>query len=135
MKINTSLSLVVFTAGLLVVVAGCSKETAEAPVAPPVETPAAAAPIQRPVSTPTATTVAMPEAHLSQSQAALKAGNYDAAAAALITAQRAKLNEQQAAAAAAQMHQLQSSIAAAAAAGDPRALAAAARLRQASNAR
>lgn len=75
------------------------------------------------------------ETRLAESQAALKARDYENATAALIAMQRARLNEQQAAAAAAQMRQLQSSLADAAAAGDPRAQAAIARLRQASMAR
>lgn len=119
MKLKTPPSLAVVTAGFLVVVAGCSKETADVPAPPPE------------ASTPAAATVAAADGHLAQSKAALEAGDYDAAADALITAQGASLNEQQATAAAAQMRQLQSSIASAAAAGDPRAQAAAARLRQA----
>jgi type IV pilus biogenesis protein CpaD/CtpE len=134
MKLKTPPLLVVVTAGFLVLLAGCSKDSAEAP-APPSEVSTAVAPVQQPSSVPTAAPVVVPDAHLVQSQAAMKTGDYDAAAASLIAVQRAKLNEQQAAAAAAQMHQLQSSVAAAAAAGDPRAAAAAERLRKASMAR
>jgi type IV pilus biogenesis protein CpaD/CtpE len=134
MKIKTPPSLAVVITGFLVLLAGCSKKTAEAP-APPPDVSTASTPVQRPVSTPAAASLVVPDAHLAQSQTAMKTGDYDAAAAALITAQRARLNEQQAAAAAAQMHQLQSSVAAAAAAGDPRATAAAERLRKASMAR
>ena len=134
MKIKMPPSLAVVTAGIIVVLVGCSKKTAESSAATP-EASNSAAPVQQPVAAPVFATVAAPDAHLAQSQAALKAKDYDTAAAALITAQRAKLNEQQAAAAAAQMRQLQANIAEAAAAGDPRAKAAADRLRQASMSR
>lgn len=129
MKIKTPPSLTVATAALLVLGTGCSKKTTEAP-APTPEATAVPAAVQPPTTAPVTATVAAPDTHLAESQAALKAKNYDTAAAALIAAQRARLNEQQAAAAAAQMRQLQSSIAEAAAAGDPRAKAAADRLRQ-----
>ena len=134
MKIKVSPSLAVVTAGLCVLVAGCSKKTAEAP-APSPDATATPVAVQQPATTPAPTALATPDTHLAESQAALKAKNYDDAATALIAAQRGRLNEQQAAAAAAQMRQLQSSIAEAAAAGDPRAQAAAARLRQAAMAR
>ena len=83
MKIKTPPSLAVVTAGFLVLHAGCSKETAEAP-APPPEASTAAAPVQRPAPGPAAAPVVVPDAHLAQSQAAMKTGDYDAAAAALI---------------------------------------------------
>lgn len=134
MKVKMPPLLTLVAAGFLVVVYGCSKKAAEVP-APAAETTATPAAVQQPTTTPAMTAVPTPDPRLAESQAALKAKNYDAAAVALITAQRSKLNEQQAAAAAAQMRQLQSSIAEAAAAGDPRAKAAADRLRQSAMAR
>ena len=109
--------------------AGCGKNKLEAPL-PPSETSSPAA--QATASVPPATTAAAtPEVWLAQSQAALKAREYDQATVTLLTLQRARLNAQQAAAAAAQMRQLQGSLAQAIADGDPRAKAAADRLRQA----
>lgn len=112
---------------LLLSVSSCGKK---APATDPVAAaPATAAPAGTAPVAPTQTAV-LPDAHLAESQAALNARDYDKAAAALIAVQRAKLNDQQAAAAAAQMRQLQGSLAAAVASGDPRAKAAADRLRQ-----
>ncbi len=115
---------------LLLAVSSCGKKEASAPAPDPVAAaPATAAPAGAAPVAPTQTAV-LPDARLAESQAALKARDYDKAAAALIAVQRAKLNDQQAAAAAAQMRQLQSSLAEAVASGDPRAKAAADRLRQ-----
>jgi hypothetical protein len=79
---------------------------------------------------------AAPNVYLQQSQTALGAGDYEKAAAALISAQQqADLSAQQAEAVAAQMRQLQSSLASGVASGDPKAKAAADKLRQSATVR
>jgi len=110
---------------------GCGKEAEDTPTpdtGPAVESP------QTNGGEPAATTP-QPSTHLTQSQVALEARDYDRAAEEILAMQRSQLSEQQAAAAAAQMRQLQSSLAGAVAAGDPKAIAAAQKLRQASMAR
>lgn len=123
MKYKTHSTLV--SAVLISLLTGCSKE-AEVPAPSPEVAPA----VQQAQPAPAAAIPSAPDGRLTESQAALKARDYDKAAEALIALQRAKLNEQQAALAAAQMRQLQSSLADALASGDPRAKAAADRLRQ-----
>lgn len=105
---------------------GCGKKKE------PVPAPAPVAPAAAPAAVPAAVQNAaiIPDARLAESQAAIKAGEYDKAAEALISLRRTQMTEQQAAAAAAQMRQLQGSLAQAVASGDPRAKAAADRLRQ-----
>lgn len=134
MKIKTDLTLAAFVALSLLLLNGCGEKEADVP-APVPETAAPAPQVAQPVAPPTAAVAVAPDTRLVESQTALKAKNYDDAAASLVALQRTKLNAQQAAAAAAQMRQLQSSIAEAAAAGDPRAKAAADRLRQSAMAR
>ena len=119
---------------LITLLAGCGKKEAEPP-APAPQTTAPVAQQVQPAATPASSRPDAPDARLAQSQAALKARDYDQAAATLVAMQHNRLNEQQAAAAAAQMRELQSSLAGAVASGDPRAIAAANRLRQASLAR
>lgn len=109
---------------------GCSKEEATAPTAPE---PTPSAPTQTELQRTAAPAVqanAPSDPRLQESQAAIKAREYDRAAEALIALRRARLTDQQAAIAAAQMQQLQSDLASAVASGDPRAKAAADRLRQ-----
>lgn len=117
---------------LLAVFAGCGKEKAQAPAPAKTAAESTATPAN---STPPPVAVApaatAPDARLVESQAAFKSREYDKAVEVLLAAQRAKLSEQQAAAAAAQMRQFQSGLAEAVASGDPRAKAAADRLRQA----
>jgi len=129
---NTTISFwLISSALLLTLLAGCGKK--ETAVQTPVpETTAPVAQQVQPAANPAAATAVAPDARLVESQAALKAGDYDRAAAALVAMQAARLNEQQAAAAAQQMRQLQSRLASAVASGDPRAIAAAKRLREAS---
>ena len=116
---------------LLTLLAGCGKK--ETAVQTPVpETKAPVAQTVQPAATPAAVA---PDARLAESQAALKAQDYDRAAATLVAMRTTRMNEQQAAAAAQQMQQLQSSLASAVASGDPRAIAAANRLREASRVR
>lgn len=117
-------------AGLaLLLVAGCGKKDSETPVAQPVVKSQSAAPTIP--NAPTAPTPsAIPDTRLAESQAALKANDYEKAANTLLSLQQTQLSEQQAAAMTAQMKQLQSSLVNALASGDPRAKAAAARLRQ-----
>jgi len=62
----------------------------------------------------------------------MEAREYDRAAESLLALQRTQLSAQQAEAAAAQMQQLQQNLAGAVANGDPKAIAAAKKLRQAS---
>lgn len=105
---------------------GCGKK--EEPVPAPAPVAPAAAPAAVPAAVQNAAII--PDARLAESQAAIKAGEYDKAAEALISLRRTQMSEQQAAVAAAQMRQLQGSLAQAVASGDPRAKAAADRLRQ-----
>lgn len=111
-------------------ISGCGKE-AKAPAPPPlVEAPASPQPHEQPTAAPITYPTVATDARLAESQAALKANDYEKAATALISLQQTRLNEQQAAAMTAQMKQLQGSLAGALASGDPRAKAAAAKLRQ-----
>jgi len=118
--------------GACVLFAGCSKKADESAVAAPPETPVeaqAANPATAPAAqAPAPSTVS--EAQLTASQAAINARDYEKAAAALVAMQQAQLNAQQAEAVAQQMRQFQSGLAQALASGDPRAKAAAERLRQ-----
>jgi hypothetical protein len=116
---------------LITLLAGCGKKETEVQTSAPVTTPPVAQQVQRAATTTSST----PDARLVESRAALKARDYDQAAAALVAMQAARLNEQQAAAAAEQMRQFQSSLASGVASGDPRAIAAANRLRKASSVR
>ena len=116
--------------GACVLFAGCSKKAADA-AAPP-ETPVAAQPVE-PAAAPVAqapASDAAPDMQLAAAQAAIKARDYEQAAVALVALQQAQLSAQQAEAVAQQMRQFQSGLAAAVASGDPRAKAAADRLRQ-----
>jgi hypothetical protein len=131
MKTTTISFWLISSALAATLLAGCEKKEAAVPATAPQATAPANQPVQ-PAANPVAATAVAPDARLAESQAALKAKDYDRAAATLLKVQRAQMNEQQAAAAAAQMRQLQSSLASAAASGDPRAIAAANRLRQAS---
>jgi hypothetical protein len=135
MKFKLSFTAAAGSVVLAALLAGCG-EKESALSAPPVEAPV---PVQaQPAGNAAAPSVpasVAPDQRLQETQAALKAGEYDKAAATLVALQRTQLNEQQAAAAAAQMKQLQSSLASALASGDPRAKAAADRLRQAAMAR
>jgi len=113
----------------LLLLAGCGKKDSKTPVAQPVVESQPAAPTIP--NAPTAPTPSvMPDTRLAESQAALKANDYEKAANALLSLQQTRLSEQQAVAMTAQMKQLQSSLVNALASGDPRAKAAAARLRQ-----
>jgi hypothetical protein len=114
----------------VVLTTGCGKSaTEEAETAAPAPEATAEAQPNQPTAAP-APTAATPNVYLQQSQTALGAGDYEKAAAALISAQQqANLSAQQAEAVAAQMRQLQSSLASAVAGGDARAKAAADKLR------
>jgi len=131
MKTRTISFWLISSALAVTLLAGCKQEEATVPDPAP-QSPAPANQPGQPAANAAAATAVAPDARLAESQAALKAQDYDRAAATLVAMQQTKMNEQQAAAAAAQMRQLQSSLATAAASGDPRAIAAANRLRQAS---
>lgn len=114
----------------LTFVTGCKKEAAD----PATSNPTPAAPMEATSATPVATPVpaAAPavDSRFAESQAAINAGDYEKAATALIAVQQVPLTEQQAELAAKQMRQLQSALASAVAGGDPRAKAAADKLRR-----
>ena len=116
---------------LITLLAGCGKKEAEVQASAAENATPVAQQIQQiqPAATPSPATL---DARLVESQAALKAREYDRAAAALVALRATRMNEQQAAAAAAQMNQLQRSLADGVARGDPQAIAAANRLRRAS---
>ena len=130
MKFKIRSTAILFSAMLIALVTGCGKKEAEVPAPAPEATAVVQQEQPQTTAAPAAPTPAAPDARLAESQAAIKARDYEKAAAALLAMQRARLNEQQAAAAAAQMHQLHKSLADAVAAGDPSAIAAANRLRQ-----
>ncbi len=135
MKIKSfHLSALVTGAVATLVLTGCSKESTdvsvetaptEAPVAVQPNQPAAIAPVHAQAQ----------DARLQESQAAIASGQYEQAAAALVAAQQMQLNQQQAELVAKQMQQLQSSLAGAVASGDPRAKAAADKLRRSATVR
>ena len=112
--------------------AGCSKAKTESAPAPP--PPVSTAPATSPAPPPVAAAPAIaPDTGLSQAQAALKARDYETAADTLLALQQSRrLTEAQAAATADQMRQLQSALVGAIARGDPKAQAAAEKLRRAS---
>lgn len=130
---NIAYTLPIIAVTSVLLLAGCGEKT-ETPVAPPLtESPAATV---QPASTPSpAPTQTAASAQLTESQAAIKSGDYGRAADVLLAAQRSQLNAQQAELLANQMRQLQGSLAAAVASGDPRAKAAADKLRQAATVR
>ncbi len=122
--------LVMLLGGLTLWSSGCGKEEKAAeptPAAPQTSI----APAQPQVGAP-APSQAAAQPQLSQIKAAMDAREYDQAAESLLALQRTQLTAQQAAAAAAQMQKLQQNLAGAVASGDPKAIAAAQRLRQAS---
>jgi len=122
--------LVMLLGGLTLWSSGCGKEETAAEPAP-VAPQSSVAPSQSQGGA-LAPSQAAAQPQLSQVKAALDAREYDQAAESLLALQRTQLNAQQAAAAAAQMQQLQQNLAGAVASGDPKAIAAAKRLRQAS---
>lgn len=123
--------------GLLVI--GCSKPAQDISVPPAVteSTPAPATATPPPQADPNIQAqAAWADARLQEAQAAQQARDYEKAAQALVALQQQqRLSEAQAAAYANQMRQFQRDLAGAVASGDPRAKAAADRLRQASMAR
>jgi hypothetical protein len=118
----------VFTA----IAVGCSKK--QEATAPPAEisvvAPAATTPARATQSTAAPQEVSRA---IAESQAALKANEYEKAAQAMLAIQRAQLTEKEATAARQQMISLQSAVTAGLGAGDPRAKAAADLLRRASS--
>jgi hypothetical protein len=125
---------------LLVFAAGCSKKQAAEPTpALPTAESATPAPTQPTAGTPTTpvpvTRTVEPAAGISATEAALKAKQYEEAAAMLLAVQNQKLTEQQADAARSQMARLQRDLAGALASGDPKAKAAADLLRRSSTVR
>ena len=111
----------------LLLLVGCSKNTDAVVEAAPAEVQPA-----QPAAAPVATTPAQttsPQVRLTESQAAINSGDYERAAAALVAAQQSQLSQQQAELLAKQMQQLQGSLAGAVANGDPKAKAAADKLR------
>ena len=120
------------------VIAGCGKEEAEIQPTQPAEQPTAEAPAsQPPAAAPVAAQDQWAETRLKEAQAAQQARDYERAVEQLIAVQQAqqRLSEAQAAAAANQMRQFQRDLAGAVASGDPKAKAAADRLRASSMAR
>lgn len=126
-NISVPLGVVVLT---VVLITGCGKKNETVVTPPPAaDAPVAATPNQ-PAPAPIAPiSSAPPDSRLAESQAAINSRDYEKAANNLVAMQQMRLNEQQAAAVAAQMRQLQGSLAGAVANGDPRAKAAAAKLR------
>ena len=114
--------------------AGCGKKSDDSST---VTTPTAVQPDQPTAASvaPTPRQSAAPDVRLAESQAAINSGDYEKAATALITAQQTRLSQQQAEALAKQMQQLQGNLAAGVANGDPRAIAAANKLRQSATVR
>ena len=106
----------------------CSKKAESPPVPPPTtDAPSQAAPAQP--AAPVAQS-AVPDAKLTEAQAAMKTRDYEKAVDALMAVQRQRqLSEQQAALYHAQMQALQRDLAGAVARGDPAAKAAADKLR------
>jgi hypothetical protein len=128
------LSALVTGACATLVLTGCSKESTDASV----ETAPAAAPVEVQANQPAPVAPVQAQAQdarLRESQAAIASGQYEQAAAALVAAQQMQLNQQQAELVAKQMQQLQRSLAGAVASGDPRAKAAADKLRQSATVR
>lgn len=123
--------------GLLVI--GCGKPAEDVSVPPAVteSAPAPATATPPPQADPNIQAqAAWADARLKEAQAAQQARDYEKAAQALVALQhQQRLSEAQAAAYANQMRQFQRDLAGAVASGDPRAKAAADRLRQASMAR
>jgi len=119
---------------------GCGKKQPVATNDAPAPTPASpadaaatdpASPAPAPVAQ-TAAPVIDPKATVADAEAALKARDYERAAATLLTIQaRQQLSEQQAQAVHQRMAELQTSLASAVGSGDPKAIAAANLLRQA----
>jgi hypothetical protein len=133
-RIKVGTILVLTLAGVLI--SGCGKKAVETPATMPADQPVAeTAPVAPPpVAAPTAAQNAWADARLKEAQAAQQARDYSKAVEQLIAVQQAqqRLSEAQAAAAALQMQQFQRDLAGAVASGDPRAKAAADRLRASS---
>jgi hypothetical protein len=128
---NLAVALAVVCLGV-----SCGKRTEQTPAIAGVETPAAPATPADPAvpSAPIAAVAASPQAALAESDAALKAKDYEKAAVSILAVQQQKrLTDQQAMALRNQMIRLQSSLAAAVASGDPKAKAAAELLRASSH--
>ncbi len=131
MKQKIVLSAKLIVAGLaLALISSCGKKESETSMPPALTGSPATSPAQNTTAAPAPVPTIAPDARLAESQAALKANDYEKAAATLISLQRTQMSEQQAAAMTAQMKQLQGNLSAAVASGDPRAKAAAARLRE-----
>ncbi len=135
--ISSGLALLLL-GGLLV---GCGRKEEAAPptpaaAAPPPEVVAAPAPTPVPTYSPADTAAAVAE-RLRQIEAAQKAREYEKAAEAMLQLRmrQQQMNEQQAALVQQRMRTLQADLAAGVASGDPRAIAAANRLRQAASVR
>ena len=128
------LRILLVTAALLTVFTACHKKT---PQAAPVETaPVATADTNATAAAPAEAPPPPPQKPLDMApvQTAIRTGDYDKAAADLLALQRlsAQMNAQQQAAVADQMRAFQRTLATALGSGDPKAMAAAQRLRAAS---
>lgn len=135
---RVELSGYIGTVLVAILAAGCGKKGEPAGAASPPDSHASAtASPTTPQGVPAAAGApsSAADARLSESEAAVKARQYDQAVEALAALQQQRLTEQQAAVVAAQMRQLQSDLAAGVANGDPRAKAAADRLRRSAKAR
>jgi len=118
---------------ILLVTAGCKKQTPQASA--PVDTNAAAAQAVAPAGQPQATDASAPvftPSSIPEVQAAIKSKDYDKAASMLLNLQRAPMTDEQSMQVLNQMRQFQQNLAGAVVSGDPNAKAAAARLRQSS---
>jgi hypothetical protein len=118
-------------------IAGCGKRASQTPAAPPSADQAAAAPAPAEAapaaSAPFVPRVVNPQTAVADSEAALKAKDYEAAAATILAAQQQKnLTDAQGIALRNQMVRLQGSLVTAIANGDPKAKAAAELLRASS---
>ena len=111
---------------------GCKKkeETSAAPPVPPANAESAASPVAAPAANAPATFDA--NKYFADTDAALKAKEYDKAVQSLFALQQQRLTDQQAQAAHNRMIQIQSSLAGAVLSGDPRARAAAEMIRNSS---
>lgn len=112
---------------LVLSLVGCSKKEEAAAPAPSAPANSVAAPVENNVQTGGAVIDAKPV--LAKIDSAYKAKDYDEAAEALLALQRQKLSEQQALEARNRMIQFQRDLASAVASGDPKAKAAADKLR------
>lgn len=113
----------------LVVASGCGKESADESTPNQSNPTPAVAASANPSPTPASSATASLDSRFAESQNAINGRDYERAATTLLAVQQTPLTEQQAEMLAKQMRQLQNSLAGAVASGDPKAKAAADKLR------